>query len=303
MTTLPAPATRDAAVGARALADAAARRSGVRIEQVRDMATLQVVCDVVDEIWRPPGGQTTVRIDFLRALTHAGNYCVLARDGARPVGVCFGFLSVEPARELHSHIAGVVTAAGGRHVGRALKLDQRAWALEHGLGTIGWTFDPLIRRNAFFNAARLGALPTSYLIDFYGVMNDAINTGQATDRVKVSWPLLGERTMRVAAGVDPGRPTSELLAAGAGVLLGVAGDAPVIHETDAPVRLVRVPADIEALRAADPGLGIAWRLAVRETLGALLDAGWVVTDFRRDGHYVLEPRATATDPSPEAGAP
>ncbi|GAB2464673.1 hypothetical protein GCM10027265_12580 [Jatrophihabitans fulvus] len=277
-----------AAPEARLLATEAALRSGVRIEQVRDMAMLQVVCDVVDEIWRPPAGQTTVRIDFLRALTHAGNYCVLAWDGTRPVGVCFGFLSVEPARELHSHIAGVVPSTGGRHVGRALKLDQRAWALEHGLSSIGWTFDPLIRRNAFFNAAKLGALPTRYLVDFYGVMNDSINTGQATDRVKVSWPLLGARTSAVLAGREVTRPVPDLLAAGAGIVLDVVDDAPSARPSSAPVRLVRVPADIETLRVADPALGTAWRTAVRDSLGGLMDEGWTVTDFGRDGYYVLE---------------
>lgn len=290
MTALDRPAPPDALEAARAVAADAARRAGVRIEAARDLAELRIVCDVVDEIWRPPPGQTTVRIDFLRALTHAGNYCVLAWDDAGPVGVCFGFLSVEPQRELHSHIAGVVARGTGRHVGRALKFHQRAWALEHGLATIGWTYDPLVRRNAFFNASRLGALPVSYLVDFYGSMDDSINSGQATDRVKVSWPLTAPAVAQFAAGTWSGRPVAELLAAGAQLQLAAVHDRPFLHEVDpsSAVRLVQVPRDIEGLRRTDPGCARDWRLAVRHTLGALLDAGWTVTQVDREGHYVLE---------------
>jgi predicted GNAT superfamily acetyltransferase len=278
------------AVQARKIAAEAADRSGVRVEIVRELDGLQVVCDVVDWVWQPRNGESTMRIELLRALTHVGNYCVLAWDGAEPLGVCFGFLSVEPERELHSHIAAVTAAAAGRRVGRALKLDQRAWALEHSLPTIGWTFDPLIRRNAFFNACRLGALPTSYLIDFYGTMNDSINVGQTTDRVTVSWPLASQDVIAICAGRDVARPVEGLADRGAHVLLSAVGDRPVRHASSPQARtaMVQIPVDIEALRGADPGLARQWRTDVRETLGTLMTDGWRVTEFGRDGYYVLE---------------
>jgi len=34
---------------------------------------------------------------------------------------------------------------------------------------IAWTYDPLIRRNAYFNLVKLGARPVEYLRNFYGV--------------------------------------------------------------------------------------------------------------------------------------
>ncbi len=49
---------------------------------------------------------------------------------------------------------------------------------------------------------------------------------------------------------------------------------------------VALPPDIDAIRAADPALGREWRLAVRETLGALLGV-WRIEGFTRDGRYAL----------------
>ena len=47
--------------------------------------------------------------------------------------------------------------ARGTGIGRAIKLHQREWAAANGIATIVWTFDPLVRRNAWFNIAVLGA--------------------------------------------------------------------------------------------------------------------------------------------------
>jgi predicted GNAT superfamily acetyltransferase len=54
------------------------------------------------------------------------------------------------------------------------------------------------------------------------------------------------------------------------------------------VRLVQVPADIEAIRQVNPDLARQWRFAVRRVLGELLGGGSRVTGFTRDGCYVVE---------------
>lgn len=64
---------------------------------------------------------------------------------------------------LHSHVSGVSADARGRGVGRALKRHQRVWALTPGVGTVTWTFDPLLHRNARFDLAVLGAVADGYL--------------------------------------------------------------------------------------------------------------------------------------------
>jgi predicted GNAT superfamily acetyltransferase len=184
----------------------------------------------------------------------------------------------------------VLGPATGRGVGYALKMDQRAWALEHGLDTVAWTFDPLVRRNAFFNAARLGARPVAYHVDFYGQMHDAINAGQSSDRLEVLWPLADPDVIARAAGTVEDRTSSELLGAGADVVLDVSGEAPVRPPSSgqATVRLVRVPADIEGMRVRAGELAARWRREVRGVLGGLMSEGWQVRTVLREGYYVLE---------------
>src|SRR6266542_3171738 len=103
------------------------------------------------------------------------NYVAGAMRDRRMVGASVGFL--HPAGGvfgLHSHITGVRAAARGRGAGFALKQHQRAWALARDLPVVTWTFDPLVRRNAFLNLVKLGAEVVEYLPDFYGPMGDGI---------------------------------------------------------------------------------------------------------------------------------
>ena len=59
-----------------------------------------------------------------------------------------------------------------------MKLHQREWASRHDIEWIVWTFDPLVRRNAWFNIEVLGVHVTEYLVNFYGAMTDAINANE-----------------------------------------------------------------------------------------------------------------------------
>ena len=77
-------------------------------------------------------------------------------------------------------------------LGRTLKRHQRAWAAAHGLRCVTWTFDPLVRRNAWFNLGVLGARVHEYLVDFYGPIGDSINAGDESDRLLVVWPVADE---------------------------------------------------------------------------------------------------------------
>jgi predicted GNAT superfamily acetyltransferase len=195
---------------------------------------------------------------MLRAFAHTGNYCAVARLGFEVVGACVGFLAVEPAGCLHSHLAAVTMAGAGRHVGFALKLDQRAWALEHGILTIEWTFDPLVGRNAYFNCTKLGAVPVAYLTDFYGDMQDRTNVGQGSDRLVARWDLLSNRVQDAALGSHPSILAADLVTtAGTVLCLDSEGDRPVVGPrptSETRIALVRVPEDIEAIRLLDPEL-------------------------------------------------
>ncbi|MEU0095180.1 GNAT family N-acetyltransferase [Kribbella sp. NPDC006257] len=267
---------------------AAAEAAGVQVRELSALAELDQVYRLYDAIWRPDPKNPPVTTELLRALTKAGNYVGGAFDGDELIGACVGFFEAPATVAMHSHVAGVSGAARGRNVGFALKLHQRAWALRRGVTAISWTFDPLIRRNAYFNVVKLGARPAEYLPNFYGQMEDGINNGDDSDRLLVRWQLDTPEVGEAAAG----RPSPVVVSSlpGATVALGRVEDGrPVLGSgSDEGPLLVAVPADAEGLRSTDPGVAKDWRLAVREVLGGLLADGAQVTGFDRAGWYVVE---------------
>lgn len=274
------------------LARRAAERSGVQVRTLHDLAELRAVVSLFQEIWRSDESSPLMTIEQLRAMAHSGNYLAGAFDGTRMVGACVGFFAAPPGVGLHSHIAGVTADLRGRSVGFALKLHQRAWALDSGLTEITWTFDPLVRRNAYFNLVKLGARPREYLVNFYGEISDAINTGHDTDRLLVAWSLAGPRVAEACSGVRQEADIDRLVEQGAIVALdanqsGGPRTASTRSRDTARLLLVRVPTDIEAMRLTRPDLAQQWRLAVRDVLGAL-DEGAGVTGFSRSGYYVVD---------------
>ncbi|WNV85747.1 GNAT family N-acetyltransferase [Umezawaea sp. Da 62-37] len=268
-------------------AAAAARAAGVSVRDLAHLDELNQVVGLFATIWgraaNPP-----VTIELLRAFTKAGNYVAGAFEDDRLVGACVGFVHAPAGDALHSHIAGVSASAAGRSVGFALKLHQRAWALERDLSEIAWTFDPLVARNAYFNLVKLGARPAEYLTNFYGPMIDAINGDQDSDRLLVLWRLRDPVVVRASTGDTAGAVAADELAAGAVVALGVGEDGgPVPGALDGVTSLVAVPRDVEGLRGADPVLAGRWRLAVRDALIGLVERGGRIDGFDRAGWYVV----------------
>lgn len=277
----------DAAKGHAAAAAAAA---AVVVHGVDDPVEFGRICDLFRDIWAEDPNDPAVTPLLLHALSHAGNYVTVAEQQGDVVGACVGFLGANAhGWELHSHIAGVLGRAQGRSVGFALKTHQRAWALTLGLDRISWTFDPLVRRNAYFNLNKLAVRSSLYLENFYGPMTDGINRGDETDRLVAEWHLSDEAVIRACAG-RPQQPDGADLRDG-GAALGLATDSagrPVQGAVDASTVLVAIPADIEGIRTGDSSLALAWRHEVRDVLGGLLGEGAVVTGFAPPSWYVVQ---------------
>ncbi|OLB81332.1 MAG: hypothetical protein AUI14_03770 [Actinobacteria bacterium 13_2_20CM_2_71_6] len=267
-----------------AAAQSAADRSGLRVTELVEFAEHEAAVELLREVWGVDSAEELVNSSLLRALAHSGNYVAGAYAGTRLVGAAVAFLGVG---HLHSHITGVDRTAQAKGVGYVLKQHQRGWTLRHGLTRVCWTFDPLVRRNAHFNLHKLGAQVTEYLPDFYGALNDGINSGDATDRLYVTWELDSPAAVAAARG-EP----VEVSAAGAYPLVGRVGDEPVAGSGPVPdgaQRLsVAVPEDIESIRKGSPDLAARWRYAVREALTAALDRGYRIRGMTSDGRYLLE---------------
>ncbi|MEU4327725.1 GNAT family N-acetyltransferase [Nonomuraea dietziae] len=240
----------------------------VTVRELHEIGEFADVRRLFDAIWRPDPANPPVTVELMRVFSHAGGYVAGAYEDGELVGACVGLLA--SGDSLHSHVTGAVP---GRGVGHALKSHQRRWCLERGIDRVTWTYDPLVRRNAYFNIAKLGARPFEYVENFYGRMADAINEGDESDRLVVEWLLKEEVVAR--------RPDE-----GVAALLEVGGR-PVREPAHGPVVLVGTPADIETLRRLDPGAGRAWRHAMREVLGGLMAGGGQVTGFTKKGDYVV----------------
>lgn len=277
----------------RTTARAAADRADVTIVDGTelDRPTLVALAELFGEVWgrdvRAMG--PIVSPEIMWACSHVGSPVAAAFAGGRLVGGSVGFAGVrDDVTRVHSHLAGVLPEVAGRGIGRALKWHQRAWCLDHGIDTVEWTFDPLVRRNAVINLVHLGAKPVAWFHDLYGPMLDERNAGLPTDRLLIRWDLNDARVQQAATGRAAEPRIEGLRRAGAEVALDVDDDGgPVTTPTDAPRRLARIPADIEAMRAGDRDLAARWADATREVVGGALDAGMRVTGITRDGWYVL----------------
>lgn len=230
---------------------------GVTIRNLSSPNELAAVDTLLQQVWGT--SDPIAPVDLLRAIAHAGGYIAGAYDhDGHLVGASFGFLGFHDRElALHSHVTGILPGVQQTGIGRALKEHQRGWAAERGIAWITWTFDPLVRRNAHFNIAVLGAHVADYVENFYGQMHDSINAGDDSDRLVVAWPTSGPTGHPRDAGPAAGLVT------------------------------VATPDDIVVLRRTDPAEADRWRRQVRRELGARLAAGARVVGFTDDGAYEL----------------
>ena len=231
------------------------------IRTVQSPDDMAAIVTVFQQVW----GTTTpiVNVELLRAMAHSGGYVAGVYDNDRLMGASFGFLARhhgEPA--LHSHVTGILPGVQHGGAGRAMKIHQREWAAARGIPWITWTFDPLVRRNAWFNLAVLGAEVHEYLVDFYGPIDDAINAGDESDRLLVAWPVAGDAAAVADGGGSPGAIPPGAVS-------------------------VPTPDDIVVLRRTDRAAATAWRQRVRAELGGRLAAGGRVVGFTRAGEYLV----------------
>lgn len=260
---------------ARAALDGAQARAGVTVRSLTDLSELSDAREIFDTVWPSVAGGSQVQANLLRAIVHAGGYASAAYAGDRPVAAAFGFCGRHRGADgawhdlLHSHMAAVLDEVRDRHIGTTLKLHQRLWALEQSIPVITWTFDPLVRRNARLNLLKLGVEVRGYEVNFYGDMDDALNSGDPSDRVFAWWVVASDRAERAACG-------------------GLEPLTDIEIESSDRRFVVELPDDIVALRSSDPDDALRWRLLVRDRLTSAFDEGSVIigTDFA--GNYVLE---------------
>ncbi|ANZ36079.1 hypothetical protein BBK82_08355 [Lentzea guizhouensis] len=238
----------------------------MRFHAITDVPGIARVARYYADVW-----ETTLDVlstETLHCVRHAGGATIGAFDGDELVGATTGLFC--PDGSVYSMIA-----AARPGVGHPLKLAQREWAAGLGARSMRWTYDPLVARNARFNLVKLGAVVTEYTVDFYGPMNDGVNTGES-DRLTVRWDLTGSR--------EPHEPEPR------GEVTATAPDGEPLRRTDGERIWCRVPRDIVQVRKDSPDQADEWRVAVRAVFVDAFADGYVATSMSRDGWYGLERR-------------
>ena len=186
------------------------------------------------------------------------------------IGVLLGWGGFVRRPRVVSDFMAVRPEARNMGIAAELKRLQAGIALQRGFAEIVWTVDPLRAANARLNFGKLGAISRHYEIDRYGAgFASDLYGGLPTDRIHVLWEIT---TPRVIAN-----------------LLGRATDADVAGATEAFANrpgtsdnnaLIPIPADIDALLAANPDEALTWRLRLREVLPRAFAEGFAITGFQ-----------------------
>jgi len=213
---------------------------------------------IFDLIWTIDSG-TEITPNLLQALIHSGSYLSGAFIDNKIVGAAFAFPATNGGLHLHSHMTAVLPEFRDKGVGYALKIDQWNWAKSKKYSHLSWTFDPLVRRNAKLNIAKLGVDISAYHPNFYGDMPDALNAGDESDRLMVSW-----RT-------DANAPKAREL----------------ITNSELGDILIKIPEDIVAIRSKNQSESMKWRRQVREQFMAAFAKNGKVIGFSANNEYVV----------------
>jgi predicted GNAT superfamily acetyltransferase len=232
--------------------------SEVQIRQLTNLSDQSFARHIFDAIWNLEYG-TEITSNLLTAMVHSGSYLSGAFTENKLVGAAFAFPATNNGLHLHSHMTAVLPEFQDKGIGHALKIDQWGWAKKKNYSHLSWTFDPLVRRNAKLNIAKLGADISAYYPNFYGDMPDALNAGDESDRLMVSW-----RT-------DVDAPKAREL---------------ITHPKPDDV-VIEIPEDIVAIRSKDRSESMKWRRQVREQFLAAFEKNGKVIGFSANNEYVV----------------
>ena len=228
------------------------------IVQLKELSSQLAAREIFDSVWTIRSG-SEITSNLLQAMVHSGSYLSGAFIDNIIVGAAFAFPATNGGLHLHSHMTAVLPEFRDQGVGYALKIDQWGWAKKKKYSHLSWTFDPLVSRNAKLNIAKLGVDILDYFPNFYGDMPDALNAGDESDRLMVSW-----RT-------DVDAPKAREL-----ITNPKPGDI-----------LIEIPEDIVAIRSKNQSESMKWRRQVREQFMAAFEKNGEVIGFSANNEYVV----------------
>lgn len=226
-----------------------------------------------------------LRLPALRAVADSGGLLLGAREADASDVLIGGLVDLSASFEGFSALVNYarLVAAGARRrgVGRALLVAERGWALRAGVRIVrGWV-DPLSSVESHLMWTCAGAIGIQYDRSILGELADRVHRGLATDRVGYEWWLESPRTAAAVEGHGTPRASVALhqMAVVTKTKPRPEGHRVLIDRTLDPASthvLAEIPADLDALRAADLGAARDWRVGTREVFEALFATGYLL---------------------------
>jgi predicted GNAT superfamily acetyltransferase len=234
------------------------------------------------EVW----GNVGVGSEVLSVTQKYGGVVLGAIAKGKLLGFLYAFLGRYHGRVVHwSHMMAVEKRHRDKRLGFRMKLAHRKLALQEGIKSICWTYDPLQSRNAALNIARLGVRVEEYLPDCYGCFPSLIEKGLPSDRFVVNWQVGSARVARFLQGVR---------------LRPINLDLPRINQTGRneegfivnrgisfsfaePRLLLEIPTNTDEMRVRALKLARQWRLDARRMFQRAFESGCRVLDFVATG--------------------
>jgi len=245
------------------------------------------------EVW----GNVGVGSEVLSVTQKYGGVVLGAIAKGKLLGFLYAFLGRYQGWVVHwSHMMAVEKRHRDKGLGFRMKLAHRKLALQEGIKSVCWTYDPLQSRNAALNIARLGARVEEYLPDCYGRFPSVLEKGLPSDRFVVNWQIGSARVALRLSGrlcrplnlnlprINETRRNNEGFIVNRGISFSCAE----------PRLLLEIPTNTDEMRVRALKLARQWRLETRRMFQRAFESGCRVLDFvtagtggDRQAFYVL----------------
>jgi predicted GNAT superfamily acetyltransferase len=254
----------------------------IEIRRLRSLYEYRECERIQKGVW----GNVGVSSEVLSVTQKYGGVVLGAIAKGKLLGFLYAFLGRYQGRVVHwSHMLAVEKRHRDKGLGFRIKLAHRKLALQEGIKSVCWTYDPLQSRNAALNIARLGARVEEYLTDCYGRHTSVLEKSLPSDRLVANWQIGSARVaVRLASPscrplnlklprINETRRNKEGFMVNRGISFSFAE----------PRLLLEIPTNTDEMRVRALKLARQWRLETRRMFRRAFESGCRVVDFVTTG--------------------
>jgi len=247
-------------------------------------------CELLQRSLLGERAKAALPVPTLAAIKDSGGLLLGAWEGQTMVGAIVDLVAAKPVpRARFTCVHAVAEDARNKGIGALLRMRERAIALEGRTDLIWWWMDPLRSDQSHLAFNKLGAIGSGYLRNALGPLTDRLNSGLATDRIRIEWWI---GSPRVRGVTDEGRTLPHFsiafhqmevltktkgLPSGSRALIGF-GDSPTCRYV-----LTEIPVDLDRLRKEGMEAARGWRLGLRELYPLLFSHGYTIVGLVHEG--------------------